>query len=158
MWRLKRHRPLQSACHYHLPWYMIFWRWALLPATTKHFAKPRVLYFAIAGSIERIPAFSYVDRTCISGGWSFSYADHALRLVEVISRRSALPRAFRRYISRLFRVVVFFGWMTPPIPPPRTLSDFNSPGAPAVLQAQPQSVSPAIDLDDALEALLEIDA
>ena len=53
---------------------------------------------------------------------------------------------------------LFFGWMTPPIPPPRTLSAFNSPGAPAVLQAQPQSVSPAIDLDDALAALLEIDA
>ena len=46
---------------------------------------------------------------------------------------------------------LFFGWMTPPIPPPRTLSAFNSPGAPAVLQAQPQSVSPAIDLDEALE-------
>jgi hypothetical protein len=52
---------------------------------------------------------------------------------------------------------LFFGWMTPPIPPPRTLSAFNSPGAPAVLQAQPQSVSPAIDLDDSLAELLEID-
>jgi hypothetical protein len=28
---------------------------------------------------------------------------------------------------------LFFGWMTPPMPPPRTLSGFNSPGAPAVL-------------------------
>jgi hypothetical protein len=55
-------------------------------------------------------------------------------------------------------VWLFFGWMTSPIPPPRTLSAFNSPGSPAVLQAQPQSVSPAIDLDDALAALLEIDA
>ena len=53
---------------------------------------------------------------------------------------------------------LFFGWMTPPIPPPLTLLAFHSPGAPAVLQAQPQSVSPAIDLDDDLEALLEIDA
>ncbi len=53
---------------------------------------------------------------------------------------------------------LFFGWMTPPIPPPRTLSAFHSPGAPAVLQAQPPSVSPAVDLDDALAALLEIDA
>ena len=37
----------------------------------KHFAKPHVLYFAIAGSIERIPAFYYVDRTChlTSGVW-----------------------------------------------------------------------------------------
>jgi hypothetical protein len=53
---------------------------------------------------------------------------------------------------------LFFGWMTPPILPPRTLSDFHSPGAPAVLQAQPPSVSPAVDLDDAFAALLEIDA
>ena len=55
---------------------------------------------------------------CISGGWSFSYADYALRIVEVISRRSALPRAFRRYISRLFRVVVF--WLDDPPHSPST--------------------------------------
>ena len=53
---------------------------------------------------------------------------------------------------------LFFGWMTPPIPPPRTLSALHSPGAPSVLQAQLPSVSPAVDLDDALAALLETDA
>ncbi len=42
----------------------------------------------------------------------------------------------------------FFGWMTPPIPPPRTISAFNSPTAPVFLEAQPQSVSPTIDLSD----------
>lgn len=52
---------------------------------------------------------------------------------------------------------LFFGWMTPPMPPLRTMSSFNAPTAPAVLQAQPQSVSPSIDLSDALAALLEID-
>jgi hypothetical protein len=51
----------------------------------------------------------------------------------------------------------FFGWMIPPMPPPRTMSSFNASTAPAVLQAQPQSVSPSIDQSDALAALLEID-
>jgi hypothetical protein len=53
---------------------------------------------------------------------------------------------------------LFFGWMTPPIPPPRTSSAFHSPGAPSVLQVRLPSVSPDVDLDDALAALLEIDA
>jgi hypothetical protein len=44
--------------------------------------------------------------------------DYALRIVEVISRRSALPRAFRRYISRLLRVVVF--WLDDPPHSPST--------------------------------------
>jgi hypothetical protein len=52
---------------------------------------------------------------------------------------------------------LFFGWMIPPMPPLRTMSSFNAPTAPAVLQAQPQSVSPSIDLSDALAALLETD-
>jgi hypothetical protein len=51
----------------------------------------------------------------------------------------------------------FFGWMTHPMSPTRTLSAFNSPGAPPVLQAQPAYVSPTIDLSDALAVLLEID-
>jgi hypothetical protein len=73
----------------------------------------------------------------------------------LVKRQSEIAaRAFRLYISRLLRVVVFFGWMTSPMPPPRTLSAFNSPGAPAVLQAQPPSVSPTIDLSDALAVLL----
>jgi hypothetical protein len=54
-------------------------------------------------------------------------------------------------------VWLLFGLMTPPMPPPRTLSAFNSPGALAVLQTQPLSVRPTIDLSDALATLLEID-
>jgi hypothetical protein len=43
---------------------------------------------------------------------------------------------------------LFFCWMTPPMPPTLTLSVFNSPRAPPVLQVQPPYVSPTIDLSD----------
>ena len=49
---------------------------------------------------------------------------------------------------------LFFGWMTPPVSPPHTSDSHESP---VVRQAPPPSVSPAVDLGDALEALLEID-
>ena len=46
---------------------------------------------------------------------------------------------------------LFFGWMTPLLPPPRTHD------APVVQQAPLLSFSPPIDLDDAVQALLESD-
>ena len=53
---------------------------------------------------------------------------------------------------------LFFGWMTPPAPPPRTISSVNSQEPPVLRQAPPQSsASPSVNLSDALEALLEID-
>ena len=52
---------------------------------------------------------------------------------------------------------LFFGWMTPPVPPPRTSSRLDPHDASVVQQAPPHSVSPSIDLADALEALLESD-
>ena len=53
---------------------------------------------------------------------------------------------------------LFFGWMTPPAPPPRTFSSVNSQELPVLRQAPPQSsASPSVDLSDALEALFEID-
>ena len=49
-------------------------------------------------------------------------------------------------------VWLFFGWMIPPLPPPRTHDD-----APVVQQAPLLSLSPPIDLDDAVQVLLESD-
>ena len=46
---------------------------------------------------------------------------------------------------------LFFGWMTPPLPPPHTHD------APVVQQAPLLSLSPPIDLDDAVQSLLESD-
>ena len=64
MWKLKILFQLLSVCHYLQPWFTIFCHWGLLPATTRHFVRLRVLYFAIAGSIERILVFSFVGLTC----------------------------------------------------------------------------------------------
>ena len=53
---------------------------------------------------------------------------------------------------------LFFGWMRPPAPPPRTISSVNSQEPPVLRQAPSQSsASPSVDLNDDLEALLEID-
>ena len=69
--------------------------------------------------------------------------------MQVFSHRSALRWAFRCYLPRHFWL--FFGWMIPPLPPSHTHD------APVVQQAPLPSLSPPIDLDDAVQVLLESD-
>ncbi len=54
-------------------------------------------------------------------------------------------------------VWLFFGWMTSPAPPPHTSLFVNFQDALVLRQAPLPSVSPPVDLCDALETLLEID-
>jgi hypothetical protein len=52
---------------------------------------------------------------------------------------------------------LFFDWMTPLAPPPRTSTFVNSQDDLVLRQAPLPSVSSPVDLCDAMEALLEID-
>jgi hypothetical protein len=51
---------------------------------------------------------------------------------------------------------LFFVWMTPPAPPPRSSTFVNSQDALVLRQAPLPSVSSSVDLCDSMETVLEI--